>query len=225
MAQSDCSILSEVFLFNGMEISEVAALTRSCPRIQYSAGDLIHSSKKQSHGIGVILSGRARIVSGGGDTLLRILRTGDVFGAASVFAIDDGNRTAVIASGKCTVLLIPEDKIREILSAYPDAALRYIGFLSDRIDFLNTRISSLAAGDAVAKVAGYILSLDHDDQGVAYIKDSLTNIASRLNMGRASLYRTIDRFVADGYISRDKDMLTILDRDSLEDIIFKKRSR
>ncbi len=225
MAQPDISILSEVFLFKNIDPLKIEALTENCPHIQYSAGDVIHSSRKPSRGIGVILSGVARIVAGGGDTLLRILKTGDVFGAASVFTIDDGNRTAVIASGKCTVLLIPEDKIREILTVYPDAALRYIGFLSERIDFLNTRISSLAAGDAVAKVAGYILSLDHDDQGVAFIKDSLTNIASRLNMGRASLYRTIDRFVTDGYISRDKDMLIILDRDSLEDIIFKKRSR
>ncbi len=218
------SYLSKVFLFKDCSDKEIAETAERCQLSEFSPGEVIHSSKTPLRGIGVVVSGRARIVSGKGDTLLRILKPGDIFGAASVFAIDSANRTAVIASGICSVLLVPEDVIRETLLKNPSIAITYIGFLSERIDFLNTRISSLAAGDAVAKVAGYLLSLNFDSDGNTVIEDSFTTIASKLNMGRASLYRTIDRFVADGYISREKERLTVLDRDSLEDIILGKNS-
>lgn len=222
MSFSEASLASRIFLFNGMEESETASYISMCDQLQYSSNEVIHSSLHPLRGIGLVLSGRAKIVSGSGDTLLRSLEIGDIFGAASVFSLKSSNRTAVVASGKCRILLISEEIITKIITEDPDAAKRYIAFLSDRISFLNSRISNLTAGDAIAKTAGFILSLEQDEEGRANVNDSFSNIASRLNMGRASLYRTIDRFVAEGLISRDKDVLTILDRDGLENIIFKK---
>lgn len=219
------SVIAKTFLFDGMNADNVISYIEKCNLTAFSSGDEIHSWKNPCGGIGVLLSGRARIVSGSGDTLLRILKTGDLFGAASAFAMGETNRTTVIASGNCNVMIIPENVINEIISSDVSAAKRYIAFLSDRINFLNSRISTLTAGDAVAKTAGFILSLETDDDGNAIINDSLTNVASRLNMGRASLYRTIDKFETDGFLKREKDTLTILNRDGLEDIIFKKRSR
>ena len=216
--------ISEMFLFRGMKDSEIEEYVSHCPILQYSSNDVIHSSAKPLHGIGVVISGRAKIVSGNGDTLIRLLKPEDIFGAASVFSIESSNRTTVISSSKCSIRLIPEEVILKIISNDPAAAKRYITFLSDRISFLNSRISNLTAGDTVAKTAGFFLSLETDGDGNVFLNDSYTNVASRLNMGRASLYRTIDRFIADGLISRDRDNLTILDRDGLEDIIFKKES-
>lgn len=216
--------LSSLFLCEDMTEAEVIDLYGECKTKTYSSGEVMHSEKYHSHGIGVLLSGNARIVSGNGETVLRLLRTGDVFGVASVFAIKNGNRTTVIASGDCEILLIPEEAVKKILIIHPETAIRYIGFLCERIDFLNTRISSLTAGDAEAKAAGYILSLKYDCDGCAVIEDSFTDIARKLNMGRASLYRTIDRFVSNGYICRDKNKLTLLDRSGLEDIIYNKKA-
>ena len=216
--------ISEMFLFRGMKDNEIEEYVSHCPVLQYLPNDVIHSSAKPLHGIGVVISGRGKIVSGKGDTLIRLLKSGDIFGAASVFSIESSNRTTVISSSKCSIRLIPEDVINKIISENGDAAKRYITFLSDRISFLNARISNLAAGDTVAKTAGFLLSLETDCDGNVILNDSYTNVASRLNMGRASLYRTIDRFIADGLISRERDKLTVLDRDGLEDIIFKKES-
>lgn len=221
---TDISVISNIFLFSGADTATVEQYLTECSKVCYSSHDIIHSVSRQLNGIGVMLGGRARIVSGNGDTLLRILKRGDVFGAASVFSMEYGNRTEVIAVDDCSVLLIPKKTVMKIVSDDPDAAVRYITFLSGRIDFLNSRISALTAGDAVAKVAGYLLSLESDGNGHTAFGDSLTNVASRLNMGRASLYRTIDRFVSDGYITKSGNELVILDRDGLEDIIFKKKS-
>lgn len=224
MKSTVSDIVSKIFLFEGLSETDISVYMEKCNILQFSSGDVIHSSKYPACGIGVVISGRARIISGNGDALLRILKCGDVFGAASVFVLDEGNRTEVIASGKCKILLIPESVIRDIITSDSNASIRYISFLSDRINFLNSRISMLTAGDTVSKVADFILSLDSDAFGKVVIGDTLTNVASRLNMGRASLYRTIDKFACDGLISRDKDSLIILDRDGLEDIMFKKYS-
>jgi len=222
MLLSQHPAISEMFLFSGMSESEIIGYLNECEHLHYSSGDIIHSSKSPLHGIGIVLSGRARIISGNNDTLLRILKQDDFFGVASLFSIDEHNRTSVIASCKCSILVIPENVVMRIISSDKNAAMRYIKFLSDRINFLNSRIGSLSAGDSVAKVAGYILSLNFNSDGVALLEEALTNVASRLNIGRASLYRTIDRFVADGFIKRDKNSMEILNRDGLEDIFFKK---
>jgi len=219
------SNISKTFLFNGMDTDKVTSYIKKCDVLSYDSGDVIHSCQRTCGGIGILLSGGARIISGNGDTLLRILKCGDVFGAASAFSIGETNRTKVISSGNSTVLIVPVCVIDKIIESDPTAAKRYIAFLSDRINFLNSRISALTAGDAVAKTAGFILSLETDENGNAVISDSFTNVASRLNMGRASLYRTIDKFETDGLVKRNKDTITILNRDGLEDIIFKKRTR
>ena len=224
MKNTEYEALSEIFLFKDMDKDTALSFLEECSRRDYSQGEIIHSVENPFRGIGALLIGKARIVSGG-ETLLRILECGDIFGAATVFDLDESNRTSVIAYGKCSVLHIPERVIVDIITNDKNAAMRYIAFLSDRVNFLNSRISTLTAGDAVSKAAGYILSLDADDDGIAEIGDSLTHIASKLNMGRASLYRTIDRLASEGFIKRDKNTLTILDRKGLEDIIFKKRSR
>ena len=36
-----------------------------------------------------------------------------------------------------------------------------------------------------------------------------------LNIGRASLYRAFDKFIADGFISKNGKEITLLDRDAL----------
>ena len=217
-------ILKDIFLFKGMDPDIILSYAEKCRMIKYIPGEVIHSSSDPADGIGVIVSGKAKIVSGNGDALIRMLTKGDIFGAASVFACDAANRTAVISGGNCNVLLIPTDIINDIITTDNGAAKRYIGFLSDRINFLNSKISTLTAGDAIAKTAGFLLSLDQDPDGKVILEGSLKDVASKLNMGRASLYRTIDRFVTDGIIIRNKDEIMILNRADLEDII-KKRTR
>lgn len=214
--------MSQIFLFQGMNEDKIAEYTDHCPVLQYSPSDVIHSSSEPLKGIGYLVSGNAKIVSGNGETLLRILRPGDIFGAASVFSLNAANRTVVVAYGACRIRLIPEDIINKVITDDPKAARRYIAFLSERISFLNAKISNLTAGDTVAKTAGFLLSLETDDEGNFILNDSYINVASRLNMGRASLYRTIDRFIADELISRDRDKLKLLNREGLEDIILKK---
>jgi len=212
----------KLFLFEDTDDVVLTSYIDGCTEKTYSPGQIIHSNKSPLRGIGVIISGKAKIISGGG-SLLRLLNSGDSFGAASVFNSSPANRTEVVCSSSCRLLVVGEDVIHRVITEEPSAAVRYITFLSDRIAFLNTRIGALAAGDTSEKVAGFILSLDTDRNGKVSISQYLTNVASGLNMSRASLYRTLDRFTELGYIKKEEGNVTILDRDALEGIAYKKK--
>ena len=212
----------KLFLFDGTGDAQLTSYLDSCTENTYTPGQVIHSAQRPLRGIGVIVSGKAKIISGGG-SLLRLLKKGDSFGAASVFNSSPSNRTEVICTASCKLLVIGEDVINRVIAEDSYAAVRYITFLSDRIAFLNTRIGSLTAGDTSEKVAGFILSLDPDKSGMVSIGQHLTNVASGLSMSRASLYRTLDRFTELGFIKKEDENVTILDRDSLEGIAYKKK--
>ena len=145
MKSAELATVSEIFLFKGLLETDILSYLDICSIVKFNPGDIVHSSKNPALGIGVVLSGRARIVSGNGDALLRILKSGDIFGVASVFALDSRNKTEVVSSSKCSILIIPESVITEIITSDSDASIRYISFLSDRINFLNSRISTLTA--------------------------------------------------------------------------------
>lgn len=224
LKQKDITAARRLFLFSEMEEAVLKGYLERCRVLCFEAGQVIHSANNPLCGIGLILSGRAKILSGGG-ALLRLIRDGDSFGAASAFDSAGHSPTEVISSTRVRLLVADRSVICSVIENDPSAAVRYITFLSERIGFLNGKIGALSAGDTSTKAAGYLLSLDVDSEGTATLSLPLSSIASALNMGRASLYRTLDKFTEDGLISRSDDRVSILDRDALEMIAYKNRPK
>ena len=85
----------------------------------------------------------------------------------------------------------------------------YIGFLSDRIRFLNRKIKFFTSGTAERRLALYLDSFPEDS---FKIDESMSAVADMLDIGRASLYRAFDRLTEDGFIRRERDEITLLNR-------------
>ena len=49
-------------------------------------------------------------------------------------------------------------------------------------------------------------------------------LSEMINVGRASLYRAFEKLISDGLISKEGKTITVLNRNELEKIIFKKEN-
>ena len=150
---------------------------------------------------GLILSGKASVTTpdAGRSVLLRYLGAGDLFGIANLFS-NDPFVSRIRATKPTRCFLLSEAGVRRLLGENETFREHYVAFLGNRIRFLNRKIGYLTAGSAERRLALYLSSLG---AGKTQLPLSLSDLSELLAIGRASLYRALDRLESDGYLERD----------------------
>lgn len=154
--------------------------------------------------IGILDRGTARVIrtsSSGNSVTVRTMTDGDIFGAASVFGEWSENFSSIIAVCECDILYFCETDFKALIKKYPDFAVNYIVFLTDRIRFLNRRLDTFSASSTQNKLYEFLMS-QTDENGAVQLKISMSELAKRLNVGRTSLYRDIAALEAANLIKR-----------------------
>ncbi|MBE6600521.1 MAG: Crp/Fnr family transcriptional regulator [Ruminococcaceae bacterium] len=188
--------------------------SENCKIKSFSSGETICEAHSVLRSIGIILSGSAVAMSQDRErnVLLRRFAQGDIFGVSGVFGEDEKFVTRISAKGPCSVAFISANGLRELIENDKNVLYNYIGFLSDRIRFLNKKIKFFTSGSAERRLALYLDSFGEDE---FTIEESMSALAEMLDIGRASLYRAFDSLTADGFIIRDKDKIHVLNREKM----------
>ena len=100
-------------------------------------------------------------------------------------------------------------------SKNPPSYENYVRFLTQRIEFLNQKIQYLTAGCAERRLSLYLISQIPEDEVATRLDISAVSLADLLDLGRASLYRAMDRLSADGFLTRDGHIYTLHHREQL----------
>lgn len=214
--------LSNIFLLRPLDSDRVRTVLSSsgCTVRTFSSGSTIYSPDQFDRALCVLLSGKARVTrngTGARKVLLRELCQGDVIGAASLFGNDVGYVTTVTARGAVTAAFFSQSLCTDIVTSCPAAAVAYIRFLSDRIRFLNDRISSFTVSSAEKRVAQLLL---RPDSGAGNGSPcNLKILASSLNIGRATLYRVLDSFSEHGWIEKTGTGILVRDPAALYGVL------
>ena len=215
--QNILSILSENRIFSVLSDSELSDILSDdrCKFERYNSGDTVYDSDSFMRAVGIICDGKIRVsrVGSGNRVTLNILSRGELFGVAALFGDEDSFVTSVTAAEKSEIFFIPDAVIRKLIRTNSGFAFAYIGFLSDKIRFLNRRIAEFTAGSTKCKLAEYLISHEND------CDMSMVQLASALGMGRASLYREIDELTSRGFIRKDGRKIIVLDREGLESVL------
>lgn len=213
--------IGQTFLFDGISESSVKALLSSVvmEHLSYRGSELICSPESFRRGLYLIISGAATVTSpyGDGDTILRILAPGDIFGAAALFEKNSEEYVSRIhAKGRTEIIYLPADEVEHLITENGDIAKNYITFLSGRIRFLNRRISVLTAGSSEQRLACLLSELPKGKDGRP-ILPKMNKLASTLNLGRATLYRALSNLESMLVIRRDDDGgITIVNPEALK---------
>lgn len=213
-------MLKKSFLFCGCDnaVFDAHINESTCGIVHYSASSTIYEPKNFQKSLGVVLSGKVTAHSrdGAKQVLLRNFEAGEIFGVAGLFANDIDFATNIIAKTECDILFIGDEIVYSLIEN--DSAVRknYITFLSDKIRFLNQKITYFTAGSAERKLSLYLLSLKRQE-GTVRLSLSMSALSEMLDLGRASLYRAFDRLTEDGFILRKEKEVHLLSPEKMQE--------
>ncbi len=178
----------------------------------FKSGDIIFSPENTDKKLGIFLSGTATVhsVDSQNGVLLRSFAKNDVFGLATLFGSRSRYVSIITAKKSCRVLFLDAKDILPLTETNPTFAANYIRCLSDKICYLNSKISCFTAGSPERKLAFFLCS--HCPADGFSMTISANSLSEMLNIGRASLYRVFDKFTEEGYIKKEAKTITLLDR-------------
>ncbi len=203
-SQTSSAHASECFSENDWEICE------------FSVGDILCSSDTVNVRVGILLDGEAEICTQGtqSNTLLKNASSGELFGIANLYATEDAFPTVIRAKTPVRVLFFAADAFRRFIETDADVLRFYLRFLSKKIVYLNRKIATFTAGSAEHRLALFLL--ENHKSGVDSPAYSMTTLAELLGLGRASLYRAVDKLVGLSLIGHQNGRIEILDVEALK---------
>ena len=219
LSDSMRGILRGIFLFDGLYEEERETLLSDLPLPEvFEKGENLYAGRPFRQMLGVVLDGDvqvSRIGSDGRRLVMNHLEQGALFGAAVLYGDCTEYVTEIHAIQRCTVLFLSQEWVSTCMKQDFRVAENYIRFLSGRIRFLNGKIAEYTAGQADSRLVRFLLEHRGDD-GCVTLPRSMVELAQSLNIGRSSLYRSIDTLVANGCIRRDGKRLWIDDIQRLQ---------
>lgn len=219
----DVDVVAACRIFDGCDREETDRfLEESGIKVVSFAGREIIPHEQRSRCWGIVVSGSVRIYSGddvGGEILLNVVGAGQPFDIASLAGCAGHPvMSEVRAAGKCCVAFIGAMDIR-LIERYPKVAANVMEFFCGRIAFLNRKIHTLSRGTAERKLADWLLGEFSTDGGKPEVTvRSCSEVAVRLNLSRASLYRAIGILEQSGCISRSGKRIELLDVAALQNL-------
>ena len=203
--------LENLFLFKGLSITEKTAIADSFNKtVNFKKGDVIYSKELFKNAIGYVVKGKAAAVTNNDNNIhMRTFEKGACFGAAAIFGGSGFYVSTITALTDIELLFITEDELKSIFLKFPKTATNYIEFLSDKIRFLNTKLSVISCQSAEDTVLKYLsLAVSAEDNTVTLKGMSL--LASSLGLSRATLYRSLDSLEASGKILRENNKIKVI---------------
>ena len=206
-----------LFLNMDMEAFSQKIKSQGIAPKDFAPGEEIYSPKDEQKKLGFMLFGSASVFSAdeNNNVLLRILEKGDTFGVANLFSDQARFVSQIVAKKACRVLFLSQEFVEQLLREDPNFHMNYIHFLSDRICFLNSKISCFTAGTPDRKLALFLLSQAPSNIEQYSLVINANSLSDMLNVGRASLYRAFDKLIAEGLIEKKGKQITIIDKNAL----------
>lgn len=202
--------LKECALFCRVPDHLLIRISHSAQNICIPKGETVYDRHRFQRCLGLVAEGTIQVKRD--HLLMSVLQSGDIFGAAALFSSRSDYPTTLVALSDCRILLIAEEQLRMLMGECPQFAENYVIYLSERIQFLSSRLDTLSAGTAEAKLGQYLLSAS-DHSGTVIL--SATQLSAQIGVGRASLYRAFETLEQSGAIAREGKTIRILCRDKL----------
>ena len=179
----------------------------------FSPGQEVYSPTRFLRCLGVLLSGQLQVTKGA--LTVSTLEAGELFGAAALYSDAPEYATTITAKRASRCLLLEQKLVDRLLAEEPQVRENYLRYLTGRIRFLSGRLQSLSQSGAEGKLARYLLANGRSGT----LTCAATDLAQRLGISRASLYRAFETLEGHGLIARQGKTITIPDPAALEGVL------
>ena len=169
----------------------------------------------------MIVSGRVEVYSvalDGKDVQLNALTAGECFGVCNLLA--DTELETVLRCGEETeVLYIPKAVLLACMERDAGLAMRYAALCNRKLQFLLRRIELLTMQSCRGRLIAHLLE-QQDEKGVVRLAGSREDLARRLGVSRAALFRELSALQSMGAAAVDGNSIRIQDRPLLEELLY-----
>ena len=194
--------LSQFFPFVNIDKNELLEIQNKLifRVVAFENGDTVLSNENYNNEIGFIISGKCDVYHERSkeNILLHSLEKNDTFGILTLFS-DEEYPTLIVSKKRTKVLFIEQASFLTCLAEHSVISLNVMSFMAGRIQFLNKKIATLCGASVEDKVKQYLI-VQMKEHGASFPFNA-SRASSSLNIGRASLYRALDRLISDDVIS------------------------
>lgn len=214
--------LAGVPLFGGLAQEYLEKLAMILTDQEIPKGQPIFAEGDEGTGFYVVQGGRVKIFKlsfGGKEQILHVLGPGEPFGEVAVFTGRQFPAHAM-ALENSRIFFFPRKAFVELLGQEPAMAMNMLAVLSIRLKKFAHMIESLSLKEVPGRLATHLLLLSDQQGGVDKLKLSITKaqLASLLGTIPETLSRILAKMSKEGVVVLDGPMITIADREGLEEL-------
>jgi CRP/FNR family transcriptional regulator, cyclic AMP receptor protein len=214
--------LAECTLFRGLSDDEKDVLASRARVRRFEAGETIFLMGSLGNSMMAVLSGDVRISvpsADGREIVLAILHENEYFGEIAM--LDGKERTAdARALTSCTLAILERRDVLALFERHPGAWARMVEVLCERLRATDRHVAEIALLKLPTRLAKALLraaKARNADQPIA-IPLSQRELGALVGAARESVNRCLREWQRSGLVRVDGNIITILDRGTLEDL-------
>jgi CRP-like cAMP-binding protein len=200
-------------LWRGVSTNTLDRALASARSASFLPEEVIYQKDRFYQGLGMVAKGRAltsKTSVEGRRMPMSVLEPGGLFGAVTVFGNAARFETDIYAGPQgCTALFLCRETVLELLQSDFILVENYLSYLCSRIRFLSGRVDALFGTDAKSKFLSYLYH-NADETGAVRLEDNMAQLAAKLSVSRATVYRAMDALMAEGTIRREGKRIYLL---------------
>jgi CRP/FNR family transcriptional regulator, cyclic AMP receptor protein len=226
-APSAVELLRSVALFADLEEGELERFSHVAVPRSFPAGTRVFHEGDSSDACYIVSDGSFRVTrehSDGRAITLATLGPGEIFGELAML---DGDKRSASAESITdgTLLALPANDVRNLLSRNPEIALKLVAGLVRRLRQANMRLSRQSFQTVPSRVAGILAQLsrdgqDDDETAEVTIRMNQTDLAQLAGTSRESVSRFLAELERAGVVRSGRGRVTVLEPQKLRNYIY-----
>ncbi len=216
-------IIKNNILFKGLTREEIEMCLRcsNAKMKEYEKNQIIFGQTDPPKALYVLLQGSVAVCKDTPDGrryIVANIEEKDIFGEVYVFLNKADYNYYALANTDSTVLAIPKEYFfstcDKACNAHSVIIRNMLGILAQKAYFLNNKVQLLTSGSLRRKITKYLLENCNNKKYVR-LNMNREQFSAYLNVTRPSLSRELIKMQEDGLIEVDRDMVRIMDFDTL----------
>lgn len=221
----DYSVLEKSTLFKGIPAKDLReVLEQTMHHIQcYDKDETVFHLMDPAERIGIILEGRVqaqKTFPNGSQVNVSFREPGEMIGPAAVFSTSRKYPCDIVSLEPSTIMMFRREDMLLLMQKDIRILENFTTEISTATYMLQQRLELLSYSGIAQKAAFYLLmQARQTGKNIVQIPDSISKWAMVMNVSRPSLHRELKKLESAGIISYKSPEITILQFDSLQDIL------
>lgn len=208
LSPEDLATFAKLPLFCTLSAECLKRITAEARMVRFRRGETLFHQGEQARWLHILVEGQIGLVgslSGGEETIVEILKSGEVFIAAAVLTGKPYLMSAK-ALAPSRLLLLPAERLLGDLRENSELALNMLASLAKHFRMLVTEVKDLKLKSASQRLALYLMSLTtkRDGSTILHLPHNKILIAGRVGVRPETLSRVFQALKKEGVVSENQ---------------------